>query len=66
MQAFLVANISSRLNGFHEKYGSKLEAVGDEHKIKRERFLELSDRAVAARGHEMDGRQHAIPIINNP
>ena len=66
MQAFLVADISSRLIGFHEKYGSKLEAVGDEHKIKRERFLEVSYRAVAARGHETDGRQHAIPTINNP
>ena len=63
MQVFLVANISSRLIGFHEKYGSKLEAVGDEHKIKRERSLELS---LPRRGHEMDGRQHAIPIINNP
>ena len=56
MQAFLVANISSRLIGFHEKYGSKLEAVGDEHKIKRERFLELPRRR---RAWSRDGWQAA-------
>ena len=57
MQAFLVANISSRLIGFHKKYGLKLDAVGGEHKINRERFLELSDRAVAAGAWSRNGWQ---------